>query len=105
MRTYRLQKAHYIKFIFLTLILIGILLIGFRAVSVTAGHTEEFNSEEKYYTSIVISSNDTLWTIADEYMGNHYDRASDFISEVVEINSLQDETIHAGESLVIPYFK
>ncbi|SDB09335.1 cell division suppressor protein YneA [Eubacterium oxidoreducens] len=105
MKTRIYYRSHFIKFVLLICLLIGILLIGFRAVSVTAGHTEVFDSQEKYYTSIIVTSGDTLWTIADEYMGNHYDQASDYIEEVVSINQLQSDTIHAGESLVIPYFK
>lgn len=60
--------------------------------------------EIKYYTSIVVTSEDTLWSIAAANMGSHYDSKSDYIKEVIHMNSLKDETIYAGQHLVIPYY-
>lgn len=59
----------------------------------------------KYYKSIVISDQDTLWTIAEEYMdAEHYDSINDYINEVKNMNSLTDDNIYYGEHLVIPYY-
>ncbi len=44
--------------------------------------------EMKYYTSIIVSYGDSLWTIAEEYMGSHYDCAEDYIDEVIHMNSI-----------------
>lgn len=60
--------------------------------------------EIKYYTSITISSNDTLWTIASEHADEHYDSVSEYIEEVMNINSLTDTTIYTGQHLIIPYY-
>lgn len=60
--------------------------------------------EIKYYTSIVVTSGDTLWTIASEYMGGHYKSEAEYIEEVMHMNTLEDETIYAGQHLVIPYY-
>lgn len=58
----------------------------------------------KYYTSIVVSCGDTLSALAEKYMDEHYDSASDYIHEVMKINALQNETIYAGQCLIIPYY-
>lgn len=59
----------------------------------------------KYYKSIVVADNDTLWSIAEKYMDkDHYDSITEYIEEVKDMNSLQDETINYGEYLVIPYY-
>lgn len=59
----------------------------------------------KYYKSIAINRDDTLWSIAEKYMDeDHYDSAEDYIREVKDMNSLQDDVIHYGEYLVIPYY-
>jgi nucleoid-associated protein YgaU len=59
----------------------------------------------KYYKSITVERNDTLWSIAEEYNDKeHYDSIKDYIKEVMRINSMSDEEIHYGDSLIIPYY-
>ena len=59
----------------------------------------------KYYKSVIVSNNDTLWTIAEKYMDDeHYDSINDYIQEVKSMNTLEDDVIHYGEYLVIPYY-
>lgn len=59
----------------------------------------------KYYKSITVSRNDTLWSIAEEYMDDdHYDSVNDYINEVIRINTLSDDTICYGQNLIIPYY-
>lgn len=59
----------------------------------------------KYYKSIAVANNDTLWSIAQEYMDSeHYESIYDYIDEVKSMNALTDETIHYGEYLIIPYY-
>ena len=59
----------------------------------------------KYYKSIVVSNNDTLWSIAEEYMdGEHYTSINDYINEVKTMNSLSGDSIQYGRHLVVPYY-
>lgn len=59
----------------------------------------------KYYKSITVANNDTLWSIAERYMDeDHYDSITDYIGEVKRMNSLTDDVIHYGEYLIIPYY-
>ncbi len=59
----------------------------------------------KYYKSIVVENDDTLWSIASEYMdAEHYASITDYINEVKSMNSMTDDVIHYGEHLVIPYY-
>ena len=59
----------------------------------------------KYYKSIVIDNDDTLWSIAEEYMDDeHYDSINAYIQEVKNMNSLTDDEIQYGEHLIIPYY-
>ncbi len=78
------------------------------AFSISTINTKAQDSSEaveiKYYTSITVSSGDSLWTIAAEHMGNHYDSAVEYIEEVMNMNGLSSETIYAGQHLVIPYY-
>lgn len=59
----------------------------------------------KYYKSVAVSNNDTLWSIAEKYMDEeHYDSINDYIAEVKRMNSLKNDTIHYGEYLIVPYY-
>ncbi|MBD5477648.1 MAG: LysM peptidoglycan-binding domain-containing protein [Lachnospiraceae bacterium] len=59
----------------------------------------------KYYKSIVVSNNDTLWSIAEEYMDReHYTSINEYIKEVKAMNSLSGDSIQYGRHLVIPYY-
>lgn len=58
----------------------------------------------KYYTSIQVERGATLFSIAEEYKGEHYDSAEAYIEEVMRMNSLHDEKIIAGQHLIIPYY-
>lgn len=59
----------------------------------------------KYYKCITVSTDDTLWSIAEKYMdGQHYDCIGDYIEEVKRMNNLTTDMIHYGEYLIIPYY-
>ena len=59
----------------------------------------------KYYKSITVANNDTLWSIAETYMDEqHYDCINDYIEEVKHMNDLTSDVIHYGEYLIIPYY-
>lgn len=55
------------------------------------------------YKSIEVEAGDTLWTIADEYMGNEFTDREDYIDEVKRLNHLSTDTIQAGAYLIVPY--
>jgi len=59
----------------------------------------------KYYKSIVVSDNDTLWSIAENYMDEeHYGSVYEYIREVMRINSLTNDAIYADAHLIVPYY-
>lgn len=59
----------------------------------------------KYYKSIVVRNGDTLWDYAGMYGGDgQYSSSRDYIKEVMQLNSLHDHTIVAGQYLILPYY-
>ena len=62
------------------------------------------NAKYKYYTSVEIQKGDTLLSIADKYISADYKNKQAYIEEVLEINGLSDDTIHAGQYLTVPYY-
>ena len=55
----------------------------------------------KYYKSIIIESNDSLWNIAKTYSNGNI---SAYIKEVKSINHLDSDTINSGMHIIVPYY-
>ena len=66
---------------------------------------QEDHAACKMYTSIQIRPGDTLWDIALQHVDGHYSSIQEYIDEVMHINELTTDTIHAGAYLVIPYYQ
>ncbi len=58
----------------------------------------------KYFTSIMVKSGDSLSSIAAENMSKEFKSIEHYVNEIKHINSLEDDTIHVGQYLVIPYY-
>jgi len=57
----------------------------------------------KYYTTVSIEDNDTLWSLADRY-NNGTEDTSSYINNIMQINDLSSETIHSGKNLIVYYY-
>lgn len=95
------QICALITTIFLVLLLV-FLLGGFlsRAEEGTGSHTEVY----KYFSSHEVQKGDNLNSIAASHMGEHYDSAEAYIKEVKHINGLENDKIHTGQYIIIPYY-
>ena len=58
----------------------------------------------KYYKSIEIEDGDTLWGIAEEYMGDDYDSVQEYIAELKDINQLVTDDIQSAKYLTVVYY-
>ena len=58
----------------------------------------------KYYTSIQVQPGDTLWSIAGKYALDSEVARQEYVDEVIRMNHLHGETIHAGDYLTIAYY-
>lgn len=88
----------------ITSFLIILLAILFGSILSKAQSKESNETSYKYYTSILIESGDTLWSIANEYMDEQYYSEKSYINEVININFLQDDGVTAGQHIIIPYY-
>ena len=98
-RTRQLRKRLFLTIIaFLLGAFISIIFLG------TSAKAEEKNANitYKYYKSITVKNDDTLWGYALEYSkDSNYQR---YVDEVMHINNLMNEDINQGMALVIPYY-
>jgi cell division protein YceG involved in septum cleavage len=93
-----------ISFGLMTVMLVMVLaLTGFH---MTAKATEQDTADAvKYYTSIQIEPGDSLWSIANTYMDDHYDSINDYIKDIAKANGISIHTsLTSGEFLIIPYY-
>ncbi len=81
------------------LLVLGILILGVFNINSKAS-----NYNQKYFKCIDICYEDTLWTIAEEYMTEEYKSVNDYIEEVKSINGLTSDKIYSGATLVVPYY-
>ena len=99
------QVRKNIMLLILTTITLSSLLVFFASISIQASDMEHQQQVSyKYFKSIYISQGDTLWSIAEANMGEHYSNTSEYINEVKRMNSLTSDHIVCGSYLVVPYF-
>lgn len=102
-RRQREMKKNFLIFVITICLIVtcSISLNGFRANA----KDDSTEVSYKYYKSITIANDDTLWSIAEQYMDeDHYESISDYINEVKNMNAMTDDVIHYGDHLIIPYY-
>ncbi len=72
----------------------------------SSAQSEDFEPQIKYYKTVMVHADDTMWSIADSYYSaDNYKDMGSYISEICKINKISDSgSIKAGEELIIPYF-
>ncbi|WP_418373698.1 LysM peptidoglycan-binding domain-containing protein, partial [Agathobacter sp.] len=58
----------------------------------------------KYYTSIQVEDGDTLWSIADKYIGENSVDKESYVNDICRMNNLTDGQIHSGEYIIVAYY-
>lgn len=58
----------------------------------------------KYYTSIEVTSGDTLWSIANKYADEEYVSVQEYIEDLKYMNNMTSDTIIEGHYLTIAYY-
>lgn len=102
-RRKRELKKHFLITIF-TICMITILAITFGSSFSKAKDSNTDKQSYKYFTSIMIETGDSLYSIASKNMSAEFKSVKNYINEIKHINSLEENTIHAGQYLIIPYY-
>lgn len=99
------QVRKNIALLILSTIILSSLLVFFATMSIQASDMEHQNQlSYKYFKSVYITQGDTLWSIAEDNMDEHYSSTSEYINEVKRMNSLTSDHIVCGSYLIVPYF-
>lgn len=97
------QVRKNIILLILSTVMLSSFVVFFASISIQASDREHQVSY-KYFKSIYISQGDTLWSIAEENMDEHYSDTREYIDEVKMMNSLTSNQIVCGSYLIVPYF-
>lgn len=91
-----------IRQIIFVLAIIAVIAIG-RFMITSASERMQAPHMNKYYTSISVQEDDTLWTIAGKYNSGTEDNNS-YIRSLKKLNNMTSDTLYKGENLLIYYF-
>lgn len=88
---------------FAVLMITVVTIVAFFNINAKASETNEAKMTTKYYTSIEIKNDDTLWNLEDQY-NNGNESKKNYINNIMKINNLSSETIYSGDSLIVYYY-
>ena len=93
------------KKIMMMLAVIVMVCSNFFGNSLLNAMAEEPDIPEKncYYTSIMIESGDSLWSIAQEYRADTGMTVQEYVKQLKQMNGLKEDTIHVGQHLTVMY--
>ena len=96
-RIHRIQRLTFA--LIATMILTVVCTLAYSSLKTNA------NKGFKYYTSVCVENGDTLWELSDRYIDyDYYENKESYLLEVRMMNRLNDDTIYAGQTIVLPYY-
>ena len=103
-RRVRVIRRYIILSVLLLFLCLSVVIYNTIIVEATGKQQTTCDDMYKYFTEIRVRRDDTLWGIAQKYMGLGYDSLEDYMDEIREINSISFDRIYYGQRLVIPYY-
>lgn len=98
-----MKKSSFILKSVLGIFLFGILVMAIRPEAIPSPvETQAANIREKHIISVPVEREDTLWDLAKQYYTEECGTMKEYIAEIKQCNALDNDTIYAGYSLVIP---
>ena len=90
----------------LTVAFLMFMIMFIASTLMTSAQSDEAVFEYKYYKTVTVHSEDTLWDIASaNFSSEHYSNMNGYINEICNINSITDkDSLKAGEALIVPYY-
>lgn len=74
-------------------------------VSTTQSVKAESVTRYKYYTTVYVDRDTTLWNVSKQYISDEYADMNDYMNEVIKINRLSaDGELEYGTTICVPYY-
>lgn len=76
------------------------------AYALTTKVDADFVEEDryKYYTSVYVTRDTTLWGLSEKYITPEYADIREYMDEVRAINHLPSDELQYGEYICVPYY-
>lgn len=100
------NKKKLLSIISITTLTLLLCITVFSLMNVVTASTDKSKSADTdlSYISVPISSNDTLWSIAEEYYTDDCGSITNYINEIKRCNALTSDEIYAGNNIIIPLY-
>ena len=98
------HRKHTGRIIFMFTAAFAIMAVITASLFLTAGTTEgkEAVTYKRYYSSMTVSEDDTLWDLGKKYSGGH-ETQQEYADNIKKINNMTDDTIYEGMKLIYYY--
>ncbi len=77
------------------------LIIALMAINLLTHSVNAFNNQQAHFAEMVVQSNDTLWTIAEEITPDGQD-VRNTVYIIRKVNHLNSAVLYPGQRLLIP---
>lgn len=92
------------KSVFMLLVICIAVLVFFTKSAAVTASAEDSGERYKYYTTVYVDRDTTLWSVAETYISEEYEDIRAYIDEVKFINHLQDDSLMYGTVISVPYY-
>lgn len=100
LKKWTLKKLVFPSIIFFV-ILLSVCILGL--FNASASEDKANQQVKKQYSSIIVQPQDNLWKIAEKYV--QYESISSYVDNVKKLNNMNEDTIYAGNSIIVYYYK
>lgn len=95
------SRLQTLKCFMISVFVIAVMCIGSSIIVNADTGVEQVKS--RYYTSICIEENDTLWDIAARYNSGEENRDT-YINSIMKLNNMNSDVLYSGQNLIIYYY-
>ena len=100
---HRSTRTHFhLNPVFIIVAVLAIIIAISCSIHIVNASDKEDKTMHKYFTSVTVKADDTLWDIANEY--SYKEKPKTYVNNIMSINNMTDETIYSGQDLIIYYY-
>ena len=83
----------------------AVIFTGVLAVAAAAGRSSGGSAKPvKVFQTVTVKPGDSLWSIAETYMGREYSSVQTYIAELREMNDIRGDRIYSGQRILVAYY-